>query len=115
MLQVGEYHYRDAKIKKIKEDMDDIEIIFPYEGLEEDLKSLVNSNDVELEYNSYSNFDGTMLCTVIGTAVNIGMFLMQAYTLWGNKHVKYVSKEFEIDDVTLERLIEYLKVNRNDK
>lgn len=95
--------------------MDDIEIIFQYEGLEDDLKSLINSNNVEIEYNSYSNFDGAMLCTVIGTVVNIGMFLMQAYALWGNKQVKYVSKELEIDDITLERLIEYLKVNRDDK
>lgn len=95
--------------------MENIEIIFPYEGLEEDLNSLQENNHVKIEYNSYSNFDGAMLCTVIGTVVNIGMFLMQAYSLWGNKRVKFVSKELEIDDVALERLIDYLKSKEDDK
>lgn len=95
--------------------MDKFEIILSYEGIERDLQSLKETTKVEIEYNSYSNFDGAMLCSVIGTAVNIGMFLMQAYSLWGNKRVKFISKEMEIDDVTLERLITYLKDKGNDK
>lgn len=93
--------------------MNNIEIVFPYEGLEDDIKSIKQNCQVEIEFNAYSNFD--VLCSVIGTAVNVGMFIMQAYSLWGNKRVRYISKDFKIDDVALDKLIDYLKNNNEDK
>lgn len=42
-----------------------------------------NEFELIVDYDSDANFDGALCCTIIGTVVNVGMFLMQAYTLWG--------------------------------
>ncbi len=69
---------------------------------------------MKLDYDSEAYFDGILCCSIIGTAVNIGMFLLQAYSMWGNKRVGLKTQDVEIDEITIKNVLEYLE-SKNDK
>ncbi len=90
-----------------------LEISFDAEGLDKDIEVLQKKTGVEVNYDSEANLDGALICTVVGTAVNVGMFLMQAYSLWGEKRLKkVVTSNMIIEDMPLKKVIEYLN-NQN--
>lgn len=85
-----------------------IEIAFEAEGLDKDIEVLQEKTEVEVNYDSEANLDGALICTVVGTVVNVGMFLMQAYSLWGEKRVKVVTPNMIVEDMPMKKVIEYL-------
>ena len=89
--------------------MEEIEITLDAEGIEEQLDQLKDECQVELDYESEANFDGALCCTIIGTTMNIGMFLMQAYSLWGDKRVSLKTKDIEVNELTIKKTIEYIE------
>ena len=89
--------------------METIKIILDAEGLEDQLEQLKDKYQLKLDYSCEANFDGALCCAIIGTTVNIGMFLLQAYTLWGNKRVGLRTDKIEINEMTIKNVIEYLK------
>lgn len=93
--------------------MEEIKIVLNAEGIQNELEDWKNQFHLYLDYDSEANFDGILCCTVIGTAVNIGMFLMQAYSLWGNKKISIRTSELSIDEITIRKVIEYLKSMEN--
>ncbi len=96
--------------------MDEIKIVLDAEGIRNELEDWKKQFHLKLDYDSEANFDGVLCCTVIGTAVNVGMFLMQAYSLWGNKKVSLHTSDLSIDEITIRKVIEYLKsVENKDK
>ena len=84
------------------------EIILDAEGIEDQLKELKEKYQLELDYNSEANFDGMLCCSIVGTAVNIGMFLLQAYSLWGNRRVGLRTKDINADEMTIKTVMDYL-------
>ena len=88
--------------------MKDVEIILDAEGIEDQLKELKEKYQLELDYDSEANFDGALCCSVIGTAVNIGMFLLQAYSLWGNRRVGLRTQDINADEMTIKTVMDYL-------
>ena len=94
--------------------MSQVEIILDAEGIEDQLEDLKEKFQLKLDYDSKANFDGALCCSVVGTAVNIGMFLLQAYAMWGNKRVGLRTQNVEADEMTIKNVIDYLK-SQQDK
>lgn len=95
--------------------MEQIKIILEAEGIEDQLEELKEEYQLKLDYDSEANFDGVLCCSVIGTVVNIGMFLLQAYSLWGNKRVGIKTEKFEADEMTIKNVIDYLNSQKDKK
>ena len=93
--------------------MDKSKTVLDAEGILNQLEDRTKQFRLKLDYDSEANFDGVLCCTVIGTAVNVGMFLMQAYSLWGNKKVSLHTSDLSIDEITIQKVIEYLKSLEN--
>jgi hypothetical protein len=95
--------------------MSQVEIILDAEGKEAQLEELKEKYQLKLDYEAEANFDGMLCCTIIGTAVNIGLFLLQAYTLWGNKRVGLRTQNFEANEITIENVLEYLRSHQDNQ
>ena len=93
--------------------MEQIEIILEAEGLENQLEKLKEEYQLKLDYDYEANFDGALCCSIVGTAVNIGMFLLQAYALWGNKRVNIRTSDLEADEMTIENVIKYINAPKD--
>jgi hypothetical protein len=95
--------------------MEQVKIIIEAEGIENQLEELKEEYQLKLDYDSEANFDGVLCCSIIGTAVNIGMFLLQAYALWGNKRVGIKTENIEADEMTIKNVIDYLNSQKDEK
>lgn len=93
--------------------MKQVEIIIDAEGKEDQLDEFRKKYQLKLDYDREANFDGTLCCSVIGTVVNIGMFLLQVYTLWGNKRVKLRAENLEVDEITIKNVIDFLNSQKD--
>ena len=93
--------------------MEQIEIILEAEGIENQLEELKEEYLLKLDYDCEANFDGTLCCSIVGTAVNIGMFLLQAYALWGNKRVSVRTRDLDADEMTIENVIKYINAQKD--
>lgn len=93
--------------------MENVEIILDAEGIENELTQMKKDFKLEMDYDSQANFDGIVCCTIVGTLVNVGMFLMQAYSLWGDKRIALKTKDLEVNEIAISKVIEYLKSQNN--
>lgn len=93
--------------------MEEVEIILEAEGIEDQLEELKEKYQLELDYDREANFDGALCCSVVGTAVNIGMFLLQAYALWGNRRVGLKTQDVEVSEMTIKNVMDYLKPQKD--
>ena len=94
--------------------MDKVEIILDADGIEDQLKNFKEKYQLELDFDSEASLDGVAVCSVIGTAVNVGMFLMQLYSLWGNKRVGIKTDDFEASEMTINKIIDYLNSKKSN-
>ncbi len=93
--------------------MEQIEIILDAEGIEKDLEQLTRKCQLEMDYDRESNFDGALCCSVIGAVANIAMFLLQAYSMWGNRRISFRTKDIEVDEITIKKVLEYLESHQD--
>ena len=93
--------------------MEQIEIILDAEGIKDQLEELTQKYELKTDYDAEAGFDGEFICSIVGTAANIAMFLLQVYALWGNKRIGFKSRDFEANEMTIEKVMEYLKSQQN--